>query len=149
MNTTIEPTIRQKIQIPYKYSAGPAMTRFLRGLQQKVIYASVCSGCGRRSVPPVGFCGRCWREINDYVAVEQRGTIESVIRSSEGLHQLPASPGIPLTYALIRLPDCSTSLIHLVECTPATPLEAGMVVAPVWKEERTASILDIAYFQRV
>ncbi len=146
MNTTIAPTIRQKIQIPYKYSAGPPMTRFLRGLEQKIIYASVCAACGRRSVPPVGFCGRCWKEIDNFVAVEQRGIVESFVCDSQGEPQAIA-PEKSLAYALIRLQDCSTNLAHLVQWDAETPLRIGTVVTPVWKNERTASILDIAYFQ--
>ena len=147
MNTTIAPTIRQKIQIPYKYSAGPAMTKFLRGLQEKIIYASVCSGCGRRSVPPIGFCGRCWRPIDDYVEVKQRGSVESLVPVANAAQ--PPEEGLTYQtgYALILLEGCSTSLVHMVRWSPKSPLGIGSVVVPVWNGERTASILDIAYFQ--
>ena len=138
--TTIAPTIHQKIQIPYNYSAGPAMTKFLRGLREKTIYASLCSGCGRRSVPPLGFCARCWQPIEEYVPVEQRGRIESfVVQGSANAHTT--------AFALIRLQDCATSLVHAVRWTAANPLQIGSVVIPIWKDERTATILDIAYFQ--
>lgn len=140
MDTTIAPTIHQKIQIPYNYSAGPAMTRFLRGLKDKTIYASLCSGCGRRSVPPLGFCGRCWQPIEAYVAVEQRGTVESFV-------VLPPANGHMTASALIRLQDCSTNLVHTVRWSDAHPVRIGSIVIPIWKDERTASILDIDYFQ--
>jgi uncharacterized protein len=146
MNTTIAPTVRQKIEIPYNYSAGPAMTTFLRGLQQKVIYASVCSECGRRSVPPLGFCGRCWREIDDLVVVEQQGVVETFVGYCRDAPQTAAA-GKSLAYALIRLQDCSTNLVHLVQWDDRIPIRIGTAVTPVWKSERTASILDIAYFQ--
>ena len=144
MSTSIAPTIHQKIQIPYNYSAGPAMTKFLRGLKDKVIYASVCSKCSRRSVPPMGFCGRCWQPVEQYVAVEQNGTIESFVQSSD--HSADGSAE-QMAYALIRLDGCTTSLVHKVQWNAMKPLRIGSVVVPVWKEERTASILDIAYFQ--
>ncbi len=147
MNITIAPTIRQKIQIPYKYSAGPAMTKFLRGLQEKVIFASACSGCGRRSVPPIGFCGRCWQPIEEYVPVEQRGTVESLIPSADAAERPSDNSAHRTGYALIRLEGCTTSLVHMVHWIPEAPLRNGSVVVPVWSEERTASILDIAYFQ--
>ncbi len=144
MSTSIAPTIHQKIQIPYNYSAGPAMTKFLRGLKDKLIYASVCSKCGRRSVPPIGFCGRCWTSIEEFVAIEQRGTVETFVQSLRHSAQGPAEH---TAYALIRLDGCTTSLVHMVRWNAANPLSAGSIVVPVWKEERSASILDIAYFQ--
>jgi uncharacterized OB-fold protein len=147
MNTSVAPTIRQKIQIPYKYSAGPAMTKFLRGLQDEVIFASVCSGCSRRSIPPIGFCGRCWRPIEEYVEVEQRGVIESLVSPPDVAGQAGASAGESSAYALIRLQDCTTNLVHLVRWNVASPIGIGSLVVPVWQEERTAGILDIAYFR--
>ena len=145
MSSSIAPTIQQKIQIPYNYSAGPAMTKFLRGLQEKVIYAGVCSACGRRSVPPLSFCGRCWLPIDNYVPVEQKGTLQSFVKApgTPADHDNNASP---LVYGLIRLQDCSTSLAHLVEAPGETSLKIGATVRPVWKDERSGSILDIAHF---
>ena len=147
MNTSIAPTIRQKIQIPYKYSAGPAITKFLRGLQEKVIFASACSGCGRRNIPPIAFCGRCWQPIEEYVEVEQRGVIESLVPTIDLTGQLGTSSGELSAYGLIRLKDCTSNLVHLVRWNVALPIRIGSVVVPVWKEERTASIHDIAYFR--
>ncbi len=144
--TSIAPTIHQKIQIPYNYSAGPAMTMFLRGLKEKVIYASVCDGCGRRSVPPLSFCGRCWTPIDRYVPAEQRGTVQSFVfppKLPSGLGgKVDASSG----YALIRLEECDTNLAHLVKAGDAASDQIGSRVKPVWNEQRNASILDIAYF---
>ena len=144
--SSIAPTIHQKIQIPYNYSAGPAVTKFLRGLAEKIIYASHCLGCGRHSVPPLSFCGRCWQPIESYVTVEQIGTIQSFVAPSAFPAELSAQSTADLLYGLIRLQDCDTNLIHLVQPKSGSPLRIGDVVRPVWKDERTASILDIAYF---
>jgi uncharacterized OB-fold protein len=145
-STSIAPTIHQKIQIPYNYSAGPAMTVFLRGLQQKIIHASLCSGCGRRSVPPLSFCGRCWTPIKQYVPVEQRGTVQSSVFPPELPSDLAGKVDASLGYALIRLEGCDTNLAHLVKAGDAAAIKIGSRVKPVWNEQRSASILDIAYF---
>jgi uncharacterized OB-fold protein len=146
MKTSIAPTIQQKIQIPYNYSAGPAMTKFLRGLKDKVIYASLCASCGKRSVPPLSFCGRCWQPTDSYVPVEQVGAVESFVAPAAFPAELSSHPSGAGFYGLIRLQDCSTNLVHLVQAKPGSSLQIGAVVRPVWKEERTASIMDIAYF---
>ncbi len=143
--SSIAPTIKQKIQIPYNYSAGPAMTKFLRGLKEKTIYASLCSACGRRSVPPLSFCGRCWLPISDFVEVEQQGTLESFVQAPAVPAELDDLDLAPV-YGLIRLKDCSTSLVHLVRPADGAPLKAGANVRPVWREDRTGSILDIVHF---
>lgn len=145
MSSSIAPTIQQKIQIPYNYSAGPAMTKFLRGLQEKTIYASVCSACGRRSVPPLSFCGRCWLPIDNYVPVEQKGTLQSFVEAPSS-HANYDNAASPLGYGLLRLQGCSTSLVHLVQAPGGTALRIGATVRPVWKDERKGSILDIAHF---
>ena len=146
MKTSIAPTIHQKIQIPYNYSAGPAITKFLRGLKEKVIYASQCASCGKRSVPPLSFCGRCWQPIDSYVPVEQVGTLESFVAPAAFPAELSSHATGAAFYGLIRLHECSTNLVHLVQARADSPLQIGATVKPVWKEERTASILDIAYF---
>ncbi len=142
-SNSVAPSVRQKIQIPYNYSAGPAMTKFLRGLQEKVIYASLCTGCGRRSVPPLSFCGRCWLPMDQYVPIAQSGVLESFVGGSN----YPSELGIGqerAAYGLIRLQDCSTNLVHLVQ---GAELTIGAKVEVVWRDERKASILDIAYFR--
>jgi uncharacterized OB-fold protein len=144
--SSIAPTIRQKIQIPYNYSAGPAVTKFLRGLQQKIIYASACAGCGRKSVPPIGFCGRCWQPIETFVPVEQSGIIESFVTPAALPPELVDESHQGLSFALIRLQDCSTNMVHLVKTPPGSSIAIGARVRAMWKEERTASILDIACF---
>jgi uncharacterized OB-fold protein len=146
VKTSIAPTIHQKIQIPYNYSAGPAMTKFLRGLKEKIIYASLCAACGKRSVPPLSFCGRCWQPIDSYVPVEQVGIVESFVAPVALPAELSLHPAGAAFYGLIRLQDCSTNLLHLVQAGTGASLQIGATVRPVWKDERTASILDIAYF---
>ena len=100
MKTSIAPTIQQKIQIPYNYSAGPAMTKFLRGLKDKVIYASLCASCGKRSVPPLSFCGRCWQPIDSYVPVEQVGAVESFVAPAAFPAELSSHPSGAGFYAI-------------------------------------------------
>ena len=130
-------SVRQKIEIPFQYTAGPAMTRFLEGLKQKTILAGVCSQCGRSSVPPLSFCGRCWQPITIYKPLSGEGTLSSYTRSGDGS-----------VYGLIRLDGSDSSIVHRLGPGEVTA-SAGARVRPAWSEQRAAGILDIEYFQLV
>jgi len=129
--------VRQKIRIPFRYTAGRAMTRFLEGLAQQRVWATRCEGCGRVYVPPLGFCGRCWREIAEWLELPAEGELVSyTIRP-------------PTILGLIRLDGADTYLVHRVGGVEPTEVERVRRVRAVWREDRTGSILDIAYFAPV
>lgn len=130
-------SVRQKIEIPFQYAAGSAVTRFLTGLRDRVIVASVCGKCGRRSVPPLSFCGRCWLPIAEFTDLTGEGTLVSFSRDKEGN-----------LIGLIRCDGADSTLAHRVSVQKGTP-KIGARVTPVWREERTASILDIEHFRVV
>jgi uncharacterized OB-fold protein len=129
-------SVRQKIEIPFQYTAGPAVTRFLQGLTNKKLVASVCSKCGRRSVPPLSFCGRCWQPITEFR--ELRGTGQLLSYSSSG----------DRTFGLIHLDGADSALVHWV-VAEGVGLMVGSQVEPAWRAERSASILDIDHFRVV
>lgn len=132
--------VRQKIRIPFRYTAGRAMSRFLMGLAERRLWATRCRGCGHVYVPPLGFCGRCWREIAEWLELSDEGELVSyTVR--------PAKP--PEILGLIRLDGADTHLVHRLGEVEPTELERVVRVRAVWREDRTGSILDIAYFAPV
>lgn len=143
---SIAATVRQKIEIPYSYVAGRAVTRFLLGLKGRVFYASVCGSCGRKNVLPLSFCGRCWKPIDRYVPVGPRGTLESFAAVPGGIPELPHVAG-PVIYGLVRLDGADTLLAHLVTADAGEEIRCGARVEAVWREERSGSILDVAAFR--
>lgn len=146
---TTEPWIvKQKISIPFNYTTGPALDHFFRSLQKGKLIASVCSSCGRRFCPPLSFCGRCWKPITEFVDLSGRGTLASYAILSSPVAELPdVSP--PVVYGLIALEGADTHLAHLVQSANAESLRVGAAVEAVWRENRTASILDIACFRAI
>ena len=129
-------SVRQKIEIPFQYTAGPAMTRFLEGLADKQIIAGVCNKCRRRSVPPLSFCGRCWQPITEFVALPGVGTLISYTNFPDRI------------YGLIQLDGADSTLVHFLSSNEPEP-RIGSRVEPCWRGERSANILDIAYFRTV
>ncbi|GBC81808.1 hypothetical protein HRbin10_00920 [bacterium HR10] len=132
--------VRQKIRIPFQYTTGRALTRFLTGLAECRIWATRCAECARVYVPPRSFCGRCWREITEWRELPAEGEVMSyTVR--------PADP--PLILGLIRLDGADTALVHRLGEVEPEELERVVRVRAVWREDRTGSILDIAYFAPV
>ncbi|MEE8197957.1 MAG: OB-fold domain-containing protein [Acidiferrobacterales bacterium] len=75
-----------------------------------------------------------------------RGTLESfavVPHTEEELAE--AAPVV--TYGLIRLEGADTNLAHVLRGESPARLRVGAPVEAVWKEQRTASILDIEHFR--
>jgi uncharacterized OB-fold protein len=140
ISTSVDPIVEQKIQIPYSYVAGPAVGRFLVGLKNRVFYASECTSCGRKSVPPLSFCGRCWQPITRFDSVGPAGVLESFA-------VIPDGDGAQRIYALVRFNGVDTCLTHLLELAAGETPEIGAEVEPVWREEREGSVLDIRCFR--
>ncbi|MCS6817410.1 MAG: Zn-ribbon domain-containing OB-fold protein [Blastocatellia bacterium] len=132
--------VHQRIRIPFEYTAGRTISRFLMGLAERRIWATRCGECGRVYVPPLGFCGRCWREIAEWRELPDEGELVSyTVR--------PIEP--PVILGLIRLDGADTHLVHRLGEVEPTELEQVVRVRAVWRQERTGSILDIVYFAPV
>jgi|SRR5579884_1054724 len=139
--------VPQKIDISFRYTAGPALDRFFRGLRDGVLLASRCDGCRRASFPPVSFCGRCWRPVTDQFAITGRGTVLSFSR----LDRLPRALeglALPVYLALLALDGADSRFVHLVS-PAAKPLACGDPVEAVWRRERSGTIRDLEGFRVV
>ena len=141
-------TISGEINIPYKWSAGLAGSRFFEELRdQKKIMGTKCSRCGRVMVPPRIFCEECFVDANEWIEVSNQGTLitfgDSYLSTDGKLLEEPWMLGI------IRLDGSDGGLVHYIgEATPEE-LKIGMKMEAVFKEEREGNILDIKYFRPV
>jgi len=131
-----------KIEIPYRWTTGPAIGRFLTELRDnKKIFGLRCAKCQRLYVPPPDVCGPCFAPMDDWVEVGPGGLVMTFSQVDYPLPWRPLEP--PYTLALIRLDGADTDLLHLVE---ADEVRVGMRVKPWWKAARVGSILDIRAF---
>ncbi len=138
--------VRQKIEIPFQYTTGPALERFFQGLREGILWASVCAGCGRRSLPPVSFCARCWRNVEEFARVSERGRLVSFTVVPRPVAELPEA-GPPVGYGLVSLEGADDCLVHLVHAGRSGVLAVGVPVEAVWRQERSGSILDLQHFR--
>lgn len=133
------------VSIPFSYAAGRTASRFLTELRDRCrIYGTRCPRCGRVLVPARSFCPRCQVATDEWVEVGPGGTLRgfAVVHQHRPYHPLAA----PFAYGLIRLDGADTDLLHLVSGVPMEALKVGMRGRLVFRPQRTASILDIAYF---
>jgi uncharacterized OB-fold protein len=55
----------------------------------------------------------------------------------------------PFAYGIILLDKASTGLLHLLGEVDIGEIKSGMRVEAVFKDERTADIMDIQYFRPI
>lgn len=129
------------ITIPYKWTTGAAIGRFLTELRDNArLVGGRCEQCGRVFLPPPDLCGECFKPIDDWVALTGEGV---VIAASTVHRQMPFSPAAaPYTIALIRLDGADTNIVHLV----GEGVKSGDRVRARFKQQRSGSILDIERF---
>ncbi len=141
-------SVDDSLDIAYSWDAGEAMGAFLEGLRDGVIMATYCSSCERTLVPPRKFCERCFRPTDRWEEVDAVGLVEtfSICHVSWDMRALDP-PELP---AVIRLDGASQGgFLHKLGEVAPDDVRIGMAVEAVWRplQERTGSILDIAYFR--
>lgn len=136
---------------PYQVMLGDAYTRFLNGLKKKKILGNVCPECGGLYVPARPFCDRCLKKPEKWVEVDGLARLESFTITYVKFMGLPDPPSIT---GIIKVGESVTNFLHFVagiEYRSPEELEEkvkiGMAIKPVWKEERTGDMFDIAYFE--
>ncbi|HKY05827.1 MAG TPA: OB-fold domain-containing protein, partial [Blastocatellia bacterium] len=127
--------------IPYKWTTGPTVGRFLAELRdnQRIVGAR-CQGCQKVYVPPPDVCGACFKPLSDWVELSGEGLVVAVstIYRDSPWRPRPA----PYTLALIRLDGADTCLLHLAR----EGVKTGDRVRPRFKSDRVGSLLDIESF---
>ena len=149
-NEAIRRTVYQW-HAPYEVTLGEAYTRFLNGLKEKKILGNVCPDCGGLYVPARPFCDKCLKEPTEWVETDGMARLESFTITYVKFLGLPDPPSIT---GIIKVGDSVTNFLHFVagiDYDEPRDLEekvkVGMALKPVWKEERSGDILDIAYFE--
>src|SRR5437879_10143390 len=143
--------VQYKFVPRYSWAAGVAISRFLDELKEGRIVARKCSQCQRILVPPRMYCEQCYRPTDEWVEVNDTGTINtySVSHVAADASRLKE----PLVVAVVDIDGASPGMgiLHLLEEVEPDPVKIhiGMKVKAVWKpkEERQGAITDIKYFR--
>ena len=147
-------TIKTEVRLPYELAYGETWSRFFDGLQEKKIYATKCSKCGRVMVPARSFCPRCFVDTKDWLELSPEGTVTTYIYVNYKFYGQPLEP--PYVCATIRLDGADVDLLHIIGGLDVSDFElvrksiaTGSRVRAVWNEDRTGHIFDIKYFEPI
>jgi uncharacterized protein len=135
----------------YAWDTGVAIDQYLAALKQGMILGARCRRCRKTVVPPRQVCEWCYRPMDDYVPLQDTGTVNtfSLCYVTWDVQRIK-KPEIP---AVIEIDGASPlhGILHkLGEIDPSDVL-IGMRVKAVWKpvEERLGAITDIMYFKPI
>jgi uncharacterized OB-fold protein len=137
--------------LSYTWSTGVAIGTYLDGLKKGKLLGVRCRSCGRTMVPPRMFCEECFRTVDEFVQVQDTGTVNTFaicyIRTDASRQKRPQLP------AVIELDGATKGMgiLHLLGEVRPADVKIGMKVRAVWKpaRERKGDITDIRYFKPV
>ena len=136
----------QVLQVPFCYSAGRVVSRFLLALcDECTIYGIRCPECGRVYVPPRSTCGTCFVDTRDWVPLSGLGTLVSFTEISYAETVHPLEP--PFFVGIIKLDGADTGLLHLIRNVNAAKLVIGLRMKAIFAGKRRGHILDISHFE--
>lgn len=130
----VEPvrSVRTPAQLDYRFTAGEATSRFLRGISEKRILGERAPG-GRVYVPPRGADPELGRPTTEQVEVAQVGTVTSFCVVNVAFYGSVME--IPYVSALILLDGADLSIMHLIQEVSADQVHIGMRVEAVWRDD--------------
>ncbi|MDX1601320.1 MAG: zinc ribbon domain-containing protein, partial [Anaerolineales bacterium] len=69
--------VHDEVDAQFAWDTGIAVGAYLAGLRRGEILGSRCEECERTVVPPRTFCERCFRPMDSYVPLQDRGTVNT------------------------------------------------------------------------
>jgi uncharacterized OB-fold protein len=145
-------TVGHEPNLKYAWDDGVAIGRYLEELKQGRIMAKKCRKCNRIMLPPRMFCERCWRITDEWVPVQDTGTVNTFAISHVdwAAGRLPEGQRF-YTPAVIEIDGASRGMgiLHLIDEVEPDKIFIGMRVKAVWRPEveRVGAITDIRYFK--
>jgi uncharacterized protein len=126
-------SVRTPARLDYRFTAGLATSRFLRGIQQKKILGERCPVCRKVYVPSRGACPTDGVPTAEAVELAHTGTIVSFCVVNVQFYGQGME--IPYVSANILLDGADLALMHLIQEVPAEQVRIGMRVEAVWVDD--------------
>jgi uncharacterized OB-fold protein len=143
-------TVEDKWEIPYAYSAGETISKFLIELRDNArILGTKCPKCNQIYLPPRSFCAKCFISIKDqWVEIDPVGELVTYSLCTERITNAPEPPYV---VGFVRLGQATTTMAQYIRGIDLSKpenvphiLKSGMPVRAVFKDrsERKGTILD-------
>ncbi len=133
----------------YLYSYGDISKFFKEAKENKRLFGTKCSKCGKVWMPPRTYCSDCYAGA-DWVPLTGNGTVMSCtycFYAAGGEQKLASLVDLPYVLAAIQLDETDSCLLHTVVAKDRRPgvIKIGSRVKIAWREEREGKVSDF-YF---
>ncbi len=126
------------------------LNEFYVGLDEKIIYGSKCSKCGKVYFPAIIRCQDCLEDTDDLIELPQTGILKNFINSSSNSKKRKKKKDSEeLLYGLIQIDNSDTPVIMLILNAKKANLKPGMKVKVVWGDGKLTKSPHIVGFEPV
>jgi uncharacterized OB-fold protein len=131
----VEPvrSIRTPARLDYRFTAGEATSRFLRGIAERKILGERCGQCHKVILPPRGSCPNCGVPTSEQVELPDRGIVTTFcvvnVKFSGSAMELP------YVCATVVPDGGDMGLFGMVQEIPSDQIRMGMRVEAVWVDD--------------
>jgi uncharacterized OB-fold protein len=131
----VEPvrTIETPARLEYRFTAGEATTRFLRGIASKRLLGERCPACGKVYVPPRGSCPTDGVPTAEQVELAHTGTVTTFCVVN--LQFYGQAMEVPYVCATVLVDGADIGLFGLVQEIPFEEVRMGLRVEAVWVDD--------------
>jgi uncharacterized OB-fold protein len=135
------------MHLDYNFTAGAALSRFLRNLEKKRVVGQRCPECTKVYVPPRGSCPTCGVATAEEVEVAHKGTVTTFCIVNIPFPGMAVKP--PFAAASVLLDGADIAIFHLLQEVPVEDVRMGLRVEAVWvpDAELAKTMESIAYFK--
>ena len=139
--------IETPAKLTYRFTAGQATTRFLKGIAEKRILGERCGVCGKVYVPPRGSCPTDGVATTEQVELPARGTVTTFCVVN--LQFYGQAMEVPYVCATVLLDGADIGLFGLVQEIPFEQVRMGLRVEAVWvaDEELGPTMTNIRWWK--
>lgn len=139
--------ITTPVDLPYKHTASPQETVYLRGLAEGKLIGGRTDDAGKVYFPPRGANPTDGRPTNDFIELPDRGTVTTFCIVNVPFLGQRIKP--PYVAAYVLLDGADIPVLHLVLGCEANEVRMGMRVEAVWKprEEWGYGLENVDHFR--
>jgi uncharacterized OB-fold protein len=140
-------SVRTPARLDYRFTAGAATSRFLRGIAQKKILGERCPVCHKVYVPPRGSCPVDGVPTAEQVELAHTGTLTTYCVVNVQFYGQGME--VPYVSATVLIDGADIGLFGLIQGIAADEVRMGMRVRAVWKpdDELGPTMESIKWFE--